>query len=199
MNDYSSFKNQLENIAWHDLDVANWRNKYPYAPQAKFQIAHHNQAIILHYEIKENFVKAQYIRHNEAVWEDSCVEFFVSFDEREHYYNFEFNPLGTGLIGYGPATKNLRNRLTPEEINQVSTYTQLSSIQGDKIWSMILCIPVTVFIHTPLSSLSGLKAHANFYKCGDKLPDPHFLSWNPIDHPSPNFHLPAYFGSVEFK
>ena len=38
----------------------------------------------------------------------------------------------------------------------------------------------------------GLRARMNLYKCGDDLSHPHFLSWQPIEAPKPNFHLPAF-------
>ena len=44
-----------------------------------------------------------------------------------------------------------------------------------------------------------LVAKGNFYKCGDMLSKPHFLSWNPIDTPSPDFHVPASFGLLTFE
>ena len=47
--------------------------------------------------------------------------------------------------------------------------------------------------------LYGARMKANFYKCGDKLQTPHFLSWNRIDLPSPNFHRPDFFGTLEFE
>ena len=39
---------------------------------------------------------------------------------------------------------------------------------------------------------------ANFYKCGDKLSVPHYLSWNPVTTEKPDFHRPEYFGLLEF-
>ncbi len=48
-------------------------------------------------------------------------------------------------------------------------------------------------------SWDGIKAKANVYKCGDNLSKPHFLSWNPIHHPTPNFHLPEFFGTLELE
>ena len=42
-----------------------------------------------------------------------------------------------------------------------------------------------------------LKIEANLYKCGDKCDQPHFLSWSPIGLPSPNFHCPEFFGTIE--
>jgi hypothetical protein len=40
---------------------------------------------------------------------------------------------------------------------------------------------------------------ANFYKCGDLTAHPHFLSWNPIDLPKPDFHRPEFFGTLTLK
>jgi hypothetical protein len=40
---------------------------------------------------------------------------------------------------------------------------------------------------------------ANFYKCGDKTSHPHWLTWNPVDKPRPDFHLPQYFGTLVFE
>jgi hypothetical protein len=48
-------------------------------------------------------------------------------------------------------------------------------------------------------SLSGKKIKANFYKCGDKTEEPHYLSWSPIDTPEPDFHVPSFFGLLEME
>ncbi|MDE6269894.1 MAG: hypothetical protein K2M12_03440, partial [Muribaculaceae bacterium] len=44
----------------------------------------------------------------------------------------------------------------------------------------------------------GKQLRANFYKCGDLLSTPHFLSWNRVDTPHPDFHRPEYFGAIKF-
>ena len=44
----------------------------------------------------------------------------------------------------------------------------------------------------------GVKWRANFYKCGDKTSHPHWLTWAPVDFPKPKFHLPEFFGWIEF-
>lgn len=28
---------------------------------------------------------------------------------------------------------------------------------------------------------------------------PHYIAWNAVDHPTPNFHLPQYFGELHLK
>ena len=39
---------------------------------------------------------------------------------------------------------------------------------------------------------------ANFYKCADKSAHPHFLAWNRVDTPAPDFHRPDFFGELTF-
>lgn len=195
--DYYSLAQKLKAMEWHQIDQAPWKEQYPYQPIAKFQIAYDDRSIVLHYDIEEEFVKGQYIRPNENIWEDSCVEFFVSFDGKETYYNLEFNVLGTGLIGYGTMDRKSRQRLSEEQILSVNCFSQVQTIQGKKSWCLILIVPLSIFG----ISVSDLEKHtvaANFYKCGDSLPNPHFLAWNKIDNPNPNFHLPAFFGEIHF-
>lgn len=61
-------------------------------------------------------------------------------------------------------------------------------------WSMSLKLPFGVFGFHHLLTLKQTKSKANFYKCGDKLPYPHYLSWNQIAFPNPDFHQPESFG-----
>ncbi|MFR4039417.1 MAG: carbohydrate-binding family 9-like protein, partial [Butyricimonas faecalis] len=39
----------------------------------------------------------------------------------------------------------------------------------------------------------------NIHKCGNKLPHPHFVTWNPIPTEKPDFHRPEFFGTLIFK
>ncbi|MCK7536290.1 MAG: carbohydrate-binding family 9-like protein [Marinilabiliales bacterium] len=50
---------------------------------------------------------------------------------------------------------------------------------------------------TRWSSLAGKSFRANFYKCGDKLSNPHFVTWNPVGTEKPDYHRPEYFGISE--
>lgn len=191
--------NELENIFsqlhWNAIDQCPWESLYPYCPKVRFQIAHSEQYIYLHYQVDEEFVKGQYVRANENVWEDSCVEFFISFDQKRTYYNFEFNVLATGLIGYGPTDKSQRTRLDEDVVESVDACTRIIKQRGRKNWEIYLQIPKIIFGNRPYS---GMTYHANFYKCGDGLPTPHFISWNAIQSEKPNFHLPEFFGEIYF-
>lgn len=157
--------------------------------------------MILEYKVKEKYLKSIYLKTNEPVYKYSCVEFFISFDEI-HYYNFEFNSLGTALVGYGSADRGSRKHLPVPLIQKIQTKSTISSskVKGvDNEWSIQLQIPFEVFYNENIESSKGKNATANFYKCGDDLPEPHFISWNRIEAPEPDFHIPKYFGMVEFR
>lgn len=190
-----AIESAFERLSWNAIDQCPWKAEFPYCPEVRFQIAHSENYLYLHYEVKEEFVKGQFIRPNENVWEDSCIEFFLSLDQKQTYYNFEFNVLATGLIGYGSADKSQRKRLSNKEVESVDAYVQVSKKEGQKTWQSYLIIPKKMFGEI---SFSEKTYHANFYKCGDGLPNPHFLAWNTITNSTPNFHLPEFFGEISF-
>jgi hypothetical protein len=189
-----------ENIPFHLISNVNWP-EYPYKPDVKFRIAHDGKNIFLNYQVEESDIKAVANEDNGKVWEDSCVEFFITFDEGKTYYNIECNCIGKILIGTG-AGRNGRKHLPVESINRVDRWSSLGNLplenQSGK-WELSVIIPIDVFILNQLGSLNGLPAKANFYKCGDKLKVPHFISWNPIGSERPDFHLPQYFGEISFE
>lgn len=197
-NSYPSWKEKLSGLNWNTLSHNNWPQEFPYTPEVRFQIGHTDDAIVLHFEVNEEYIRAAHILPNSQVWTDSCVEFFLSLDGRQHYYNFEFNVLGAAVIGYGPGIKAERQRLTDEQVLSVSTYSNVIREASGNSWALIFVIPKTIFGDLSIT-WNNRQAHANFYKCGDELPKPHFISWQPIDHPSPNFHLPQFFGEIVFE
>lgn len=193
--DYTQLRDTFVSLPRYSISECPWPAEYPYIPAVSFQIAHTVDTIALHYTVAEEYLRAHAMRTNENVWEDSCVEFFISLDNKKTYYNFEFNILGTGLIGFGPASKADRTRLEAAEIHKVKTITQVVCDEKIKKWEIFLLIPKTLLT---TEDLSGKTVHGNFYKCGDGLPTPHFIAWNTIESPKPNFHLPEFFGELNF-
>lgn len=186
----------------HRIASVNWPDTYPYKPDVKWIIAHNNREIFLRFFVEEQSILAMVTEDNGEVWTDSCVEFFISFDDTG-YYNFEFTCIGKMLLGFRKEKNNAIH--APQAI--LDTIWRESTLgnrpfperKGDCAWELSVKIPLTAFMKHAFTSLSGIKAKANFYKCGDKLSVPHFLSWSPIDHPTPNFHLEKYFGTVSFE
>jgi hypothetical protein len=104
------------------------------------------------------------------------------------------------LIGYGSG-KNNREMLDESLISKIKSQHQITTSADDKDytnWELTLNIPFTIFIHNNITSLVGKECRANFYKCGDDLTVPHFLSWNVLYNSKPNFHLPQFFGVITF-
>src|SRR5665213_1779600 len=77
----------------------------PLAAEVTFNVGYGNDAIFVKFDVKEKHFRAVYTQTNEPVYKDSCVEFFMGFDEDEAYYNFEFNAIGTRLAAYGLPNK----------------------------------------------------------------------------------------------
>jgi len=75
----------------------------------------------------------------------------------------------------------------------------IGEMRGRFSWTITIAIPLNVFFHHKIKELKGRTFTANFYKCGDKLSVPHYLTWNPVGTSKPDFHRPDYFGRLEFK
>ncbi|RYY19211.1 MAG: hypothetical protein EOO04_22490 [Chitinophagaceae bacterium] len=184
-------KQEIGNVPWPE---------YPYRPDAHFTIAYGSDCIFLKYFISEKELRAANSQPNSPVYQDSCVEFFVSFNNGTHYYNFEINCIGTILAAYGPDRAN-RAFLPEPVIQTIKTFITIDKLNkaGFYNWELIAVIPLSSFIHDEFDSIQGIRALANFFKCGDMLKDPHYLSWNEINTSEPDFHRPEFFGNLLFE
>ena len=188
-------------ILYNRVENINWPKEFPYCPKMQFGIAHTGEEFLIHYCVEEQSVRAVAQKDNDNVWEDSCAEFFISPAADGLYYNIECNCAGTLLLGVGEGRNN-RQLATPEITRQIDRWASLGRTPFDTRdqptrWELALRIPYTVFFRHNITSLDGLTLKGNFYKCGDKLPVPHFISWNPIGTPTPDFHCPQFFGKLE--
>lgn len=189
-----------KSIESHLVSVVNW-DEYPYKPDVKFRIAHDGENIYINWKINEIEIKAVCEEDQGEVWKDSCAEFFISFNNSQVYYNIESNCIGKILVATG-VDRNDRKPVPAQYLNLVQRWSSL----GDKAihknagnWELSLIIPKELFYLDQINNLSGITASANFYKCGDDLKQPHFLSWNPIGDLTPNFHLSNFFGKLQFQ
>jgi hypothetical protein len=188
-------------IVYNKVENANWPKEFPYCPKMEFGIAHTEDAFLIHYRVEEQSVRAIAQKDNDNVWEDSCAEFFIIPAADGLYYNIECNCAGTLLLGVGEGRNN-RQLAAPEITRQIDRWASLGRTPFDTkqqptAWQLALRIPYSVFFRHNITTLDGLTLRGNFYKCGDKLPVPHFISWNPIGTPTPDFHCPQYFGELK--
>jgi hypothetical protein len=184
------------------LDIVNWV-EYPYHPEVTVQIAFNEDELFLQYHVVEQSVKADITESNGRVWTDSCVEFFLSPEGNDEYYNLEMTCIGTALLGYkGSGVPAVR-----ATGDQIATIRRISSLGNSPFherketteWKITIAIPWEVYFKHDIKPVSGKKMRGNFYKCGDELSVPHFVSWTKIKTEKPNFHAPEFFGGLEFE
>ena len=190
------------NLSSHAIDCCNWPNEYPYTPKAEFKLFHDGKNLYIKFDVTENDIKAAVTEDQGRTWTDPCVEFFVSPDGNLDYYNFECTCTGKLLLAWHPADAP-KEAASKEILDSVKRTPSLgiepfALRQGEHSWSVIEVIPATALFRSGVESFDGKEMTANFYKCGDELPSPHFLSWNAIEWPSPSFHRPEQFGRLIF-
>ena len=190
----------MDTLPKHSLDYQPWP-EYTTNCSADFSIAHTGRDILLKYFVQEDVIKVTKLFINDQVCKDSCVEFFIAFTPEQKYYNIEMNCAGICRMGYGEG-RSKRTMLSENKINKIQKTILIKSSSADVAtnfeWQITLRIPIEIFEFSNLISLSGKHAVANFFKCGDDLPEPHFLTWNDIQADTPDFHLPKFFGELQF-
>jgi len=73
-------------------------------------------------------------------------------------------------------------------------------ISNPTVWTIEYRLPVSflskyIDVDNPVK---GKLWRANFYQCVDLTSHPHWLTWAPVKYPKPRFHLPEFFGILEF-
>jgi len=190
-------------IDYYQIDKVNWPG-YPYKPDVKFRIAYSQDEIYIQYVVKERYIRAIFSEdEGSQPYKDSCVEFFIIPADDNIYYNLELNCIGVGTFAGGPDRKN-RHRFGKEITSLIRRDSSLGGVafdtkEGEFDWKITIALPVKLFSLSKVEPLAGRVVKANFYKCGDDLPQQHYLSWWPILSEKPNFHTPEYFGALYFE
>ncbi len=190
----------MESQAQRDyIDTINWPD-YPYKPIVAFDTAYSDRYFYIRYFVKGFSLKAVYDKDDSNVHKDSCVEFFMQRVGEQEYINFEFNCIGTCDSGRR-VSRDAKTSLSAEEYASIKRYSSLEEVafpekKGVYEWELLVAIPLSVMGLDPKQMPEKIKG--NFYKCADETEYPHFVSWSPIDLPSPNFHCPQFFGDIYF-
>lgn len=186
----------------HPISCLNWPESFPYRPQSGFRIAHNQNELFIQFTVIEDCTMALITEDNGEVWTDSCVEFFLALDDTG-YYNFEFTCIGKALLGFRKERSNATHA-NVETMNSIKRFSTLGTknFQEETIkgkWQLTVAIPATALFRHDIKSWAQLSPSINLYKCGDKLSKPHYLSWQPIDTPKPDFHVARCFKKVRIK
>jgi hypothetical protein len=177
-------------------------------PRTTVRASHSGDSIHVHFNVEDRFVRAVAAKYHDAVWRDSCVEFFVKPRPDKGYFNFEFSANGQFLISYITNPERVEGGFkefvkVPWDLARIVRVTtslpgRIEPEIGEPVtWSLTAEIPVSLMEHYtgPLGPLSGQTWRGNFYKCGDATSHPHWGAWSPITS-GESFHQPAFFGTL---
>ena len=200
-----------KNVEYNQIGCVNWEGyNGDYNPDVKFRIGYSETEIYLQYLVTENDIKAEFGEDvGSKPYTDSCVEFFAIPGEGGEYYNLELNCIGKGTFA-GGAQRTDRTRYADDVLAQIRRESTLGSEAfGTKTladnggepytWKLTVALPIELYSLSEVKPLKGRTIKANFYKCGDNMPQKHYLSWHPIRIEKPNFHRPDHFGTLIFE
>ena len=181
----------IDNHLWSDV----------YSISASAQVAWDENNLYVRLQAREQDMLRRYCVDFDPVYLDSCLEFFFCPTEGDdHFFNFEMNPNGALLVGFGK-DRHLRTRPEPAQWENLRKTLLTAPFVTADGWGITLQIPVS-FVHTFVPEFRlypGKVLRCNFFKCGDETEMPHFIAWNPIEIESPDFHRPDFFGQMLLK
>ncbi|MGL4363384.1 MAG: carbohydrate-binding family 9-like protein [Cellulosilyticaceae bacterium] len=172
-------------------------DEFPWYQGGKKQLTYvqcninHNN-ICLRVESMDEYIRGDAKSLNEAVYNDSCFEFFLTPNKNkgDAYFNIEINCNGILYLAYKDNTPE-RLLITEEQADHITI--EAKRIEGG--WALDVQLPLEI-----LESMCGYKIekhmwHGNFYRCGGRE-DTQYACWNKIEWDYPSYHLPKTFGTI---
>lgn len=200
---------QWEKSQWahaNEVSLTHYMGEIPpFKPIAKAKMMYDAENLYFIFRVHDRYVSSLVKDYNGPVSGDACVEFFFSPDTQYplRYFNLEINAGGTPLMRYNGET---RKPFTDADMDELEIAHSLPAVIDPPINDSVTW---TIECRIPLSALArygvvtkpqpGVSWRANFYKTASKSTNPHYITWSPVQHEVPNFHLPAYFGQLVFN
>lgn len=187
-----------DKIAPIKLDIFRWRDN-GYEPDVFVKLFHDGENMYVHFTTWETEILGRYRSSDDPVCDDSCVEMFLYPEGEKNYMNFETNVLGTLVLGLG-AEKEVRDALSESpEIFDIRASVKNPDEYKDEKWTIEYKVPFSFIKKYYPDYEIGDTLRANFYKCGEDVRYPHYGMWCEIIAEEEEFHLPEYFGYLDFE
>jgi hypothetical protein len=195
--DASSYPD-ISELNFTELKHHLWSEKYPDFYSSRVAVCGiAEKGILVCFEADEPSPRAVFENRDDPVYNDSCMEFFFQpFADDERYINFEINPNGAYLsaVGYDRNGRAFLRKIS-------GCAPCVKACISDSGWSAELFVPEQLISDVFGRKYSVTEAEyirANFYKCGDLTPLPHYASLFPVNTPEPDYHRPEFFGKIFF-
>ena len=202
-----------QDAAWlpaAELEIAHFRpESSPHHPRTLARLVYDDEYLHGIFRVEDRYVRCTRTRYMDAVYKDSCVEFFVEPPGGKGYFNFEFNCGGALLCSHvrdfrrTPAGLADALPIPEDEAARVGVRSSLDALVEPEVaepltWTLQFRIPFALLAAhagAPCPA-EGQVWRANFYKCAEENSHPHWAAWSPVDEL--NFHLPRCFGELRF-
>jgi len=177
-------------------------------PDTQVKMRYDKDALYVIFRVADQYVRAVATELHGKVWQDSCVEFFFTpgEDSTKSYVNLETNCKGVFLLQYHQLARHQAGLIGKADCARVDIAHSLKEdarqeLRKPVVWTLEYRLPLDILSKYVEVAKPGKKTRwrANFYKCGDLTSHPHWLTWAEVDAPKPNFHLPEFFGWLEFE
>lgn len=185
---------QIKDCPVFQINHQMWTKKV--SPKAYGQIAYlENYGIIIGMTAQESNPLRTHTKKDSPVYQDSALEAFLDFAPQQPekgYFNFEMNANGAMLSEFGVSKKR-------KKLSGLTSFTADCSARiEENSWSVLLKIPLELIndFYGITSLQQGDMFACNFYKISEDPSIEHYISYSPIDNPTPNFHLPKYFATA---
>jgi hypothetical protein len=171
-------------------------------PETEVKMCYDTANLYVIFLVHDRFVRSLTTQLGGPVWKDAAVEFFFCTDTTrpDRYFNLEINCGGTPLLGYNSV------RPTADDIRLIEIAHSMPQVVDPEVAGPI---DWTIEYRIPLAMLAtyggmtrparGVTWKANFCKIAENNSNPHHMTWSPIDDPHPNFHMPQFFGRLQFE
>jgi hypothetical protein len=170
-------------------------------PQTEVKMCYDTGSLYVIFLVHDRNVRSLTTQLGGPVWKDAAVEFFFCTDTTrpDRYFNLEINCGGTPLLGYNsvrPDSNDIRSIQIAHSMPQVVD----PEVVGPIDWTIEYRIPLAMLAKYACMTkpARGVSWKANFCKIAENNSNPHHMTWSPIDDPHPNFHMPRFFGRLQF-
>ncbi len=190
-------KSQIQQCEKFTINHYMWNSKQ--TPRAYGWMGYlENEGLFVKMVCEETNPKREYKNHKDPVYKDSAMEIFLAFPEGQltndcMYTNFEINSNGAMLANFGEGRNN-RQFISDEQYEQTGV---MADLEEDK-WYLEVLFPESYLnqICDFETIKKGTSFYCNFYKIVESEEGLHFGAYSPIDHETPNFHLPVFFSEA---
>ncbi len=184
-------------------------DKPDHFPKTCAKVMYDDQALYVIFRVEDRYVRAVAKKHDDQVCRDSCAEFFFvpGTDITKGYFNLEMNCGGTMLFHFQMVPRKDSIALAAEDLKRIQVAHTLpprveTEIAQPTTWVVEYRLPLDIlpkYRKDIAKPGPGVTWRANFFKCADNTSHPHWLTWSKVERPRPDFHVPEYFGTLQFE